>query len=167
MRITFPLLCAGLVAAAHAEGPVDCSAIPSDDERLECYDVAAARDAPAAAAAAAVKAAPAAAVQATPAAAPVPEQTFGKSAEDITAIIAEAAGVEDVDEISGSVISVTRDARGRFVLLLDSQQRWRQIGAERFKIKAGDEIVIRRAALSSFALQRRSGGRKVKVRRID
>lgn len=163
MRITFPLLCAGLVAAAHAEGPVDCSAIPSDDERLECYDVAAARDAPAAA----VKAAPAAAVQATPAAAPVPEQTFGKSAEDITAIIAEAAGVEDVDEISGSVISVTRDARGRFVLLLDSQQRWRQIGAERFKIKAGDEIVIRRAALSSFALQRRSGGRKVKVRRID
>ena len=165
MRITFPLLCAGLVAVANAEGPVDCSAIPSDDERLECYDVAAARDAPAAA----VKAAPAAAVQATPAAAPtpVPEQTFGKSAEDITAIIAEAAGVEDVDEISGSVISVTRDARGRFVLLLDSQQRWRQIGAERFKIKAGDEIVIRRAALSSFALQRRSGGRKVKVRRID
>lgn len=163
MRITFPLLCAGLVAVANAEGPVDCSAIPSDDERLECYDVAAARDAPAAA----VKAAPAAAVQATPAAAPVPEQTFGKSAEDITAIIAEAAGVEDVDEISGRVISVTRDARGRFVLLLDSQQRWRQIGAERFKIKAGDEIVIRRAALSSFALQRRSGGRKVKVRRID
>ncbi len=160
MRCILWSLCIGLTFSSQAEGLLDCLGIESDDARLRCYDeVAARQDTPAPATE------PPAVTMPAPAASQ--DQTFGRSAEDMSAIIAKVAGVDEVDEISATVIRVTRDPHGRFAVLLDSQQRWRQIGAERFKIKAGDEIVIRRAALSSYSLQRRSGGRKTKVRRLD
>jgi len=178
MRIIIWLMCAGLAANAQAGGI--CPDIASDDARLRCYDEAARRsaakepgppssevdqDVPVPAADPVPAPDPAPTTSAATAA--TPEQLFGKSSEDTNAAIADAAGVEEIDKIDASVVSVRRDPYGRFVVLLDNQQRWRQVGSERFQIKAGDEIEIHRAVLGSFWVQRRAGGRKTKVRRLD
>ena len=172
MRITLSLLGVGLAASvlapshfASAGEFLGCLGVESERLRLECYDGSAGRltaelDA---------SVAPAAsdAPKGTEAAETEPENLFGKSAEDTSAIIAEAAGAEEFNEVVARVTRVVRDSRGRFLLVLDNQQRWRQVSSERFNIKAGDEIIIREAALGSLALQQRSGGRKTKVRRQD
>lgn len=92
---------------------------------------------------------------------------FGRTGEESTEIIADAMGFEMVDEINARVAEARLDQYKRFVIVLDNQQRWRQTGGNRFRIDAGDEVVIARAALGSFTLRKRSGGPKVKVRRID
>lgn len=155
----------GVQASSHlaSDGEfLGCRDVESERLRLECYDGIADR----------LMAEPETSVAPLAVGAPItpetaetePENLFGKSAEDTSAIIAEA---EDVDEAVARVIRVVKDGRGRFLIVLDNQQRWRQIGSDRFKIKVGDEVVIRAAALGSFSLQQRSGGRKTKVRRQD
>jgi len=180
MRIVIWFICVGLASNAQAEEI--CSDIDSDDARLRCYDEVAERSAakelgPQSSAVDQDTPAPAAdpssvahrdiAAAASTAPAATPKELFGRSAEDTSAIIADAAGVEEINKLEARAVSVTRDPYGRFVVLLDNQQRWRQVGSERFQIKAGDEIEIRRAALGSFWLQRRAGGRKTKVRRLE
>lgn len=150
-------LAASVQASSHFESAgefLGCRDVESERLRLECYDGIADR----LMAEPETSVAPVAvdAPKTPETAAAEPENLFGKSAES-----------EDVDEVVARVIRVVKDGRGRFVLVLDNQQRWRQIGSDRFKIKVGDEVVIRPAALGSFALQQRSGGRKTKVRRED
>ena len=172
MRVVLSLLGVGLAASvaassqlAPAEEFLGCREVESERLRLECYDGIADRlmaELEASVAPAALDA------PKTPDAAETePENLFGMSAEGKSAIIAEASGVVEVDEVVARVTRVVKDGRGRLVLVLDNQQRWRQVSSERFKIKVGDEVVIREAALGSFALQQRSGGRKTKVRRQD
>ena len=172
MCVTFILLAIGLAANAQASGQLasaeeflGCREVETERLRLECYNGIA--DRLVAELEAAVAPVALDAPKTPEAAATESENLFGKSAEGTSAIIAEAAGVEEVDEIVARVTRVVKDGRGRLVLVLDNQQRWRQVSSERFKIKVGDEVVIRDAALGSFVLQQRSGGRKTKVRRQD
>lgn len=164
MKIRLFLLAAGLAPLAQADEIGDCSTLQADEARLKCYDEAMQRVEPAE---------PVPEVEALPVAEPaedtnsVPEQVFGKSADETSAIIAEATGVEDIAEISGRVVAVTEDPYGRITVKLDNGQKWRQVRADRFDVDVGDEVVVRKAALSSFALQRKSGGRQTKVRRVD
>ena len=164
MKIRLFLLAAGLTSLAQADEFSVCATIDSDDARLKCYDEATKRVEPAE---------PVPEVEALPAAEPaedtdsVPEQVFGKSADETSAIIAEATGVEDIAEISGRVVAATEDSYGRITVKLDNSQKWKQVRADRFDVDVGDEVVVRKAALSSFALQRKSGGRQTKVRRVD
>ncbi len=188
MRVTLLSLCLCFAAFLQAQVVVDCSEIESDEARLACYDerfgrsdagdqvppsaveatadVAAAPE-PAATAEPAAESAPA--VAPAPEAAPKAsgEQLFGKSSDETSAAIAEAAGVEDVSSITASATSVASDPYGKITISLDNGQRWRQVRAERFDVSVGDEVVIRRAVFGSFTLQRKSGGRKTKVRRLD
>lgn len=167
MRVTLLLLGVGLAASAPASSqlaPVEeflgCREVESERLRLECYDGIADR----LMAEASVTPAALEASKNPEAAETESENLFGKSAEGTSAII---AGVEEVDEVVARVTRVVKDGRGRLVLVLDNQQRWRQVSSERFRIKVGDEVVIRDAAMGSFVLQQRSGGRKIKVRRQD
>ena len=149
MCVTFILLAIGLAANAQASGQLasaeeflGCREVETERLRLECYDGIADR----------------LVAELEASVAPVALDAPKTPA---------AAGVEEFDEVVARVIRVVKDGRGRFVLVLDNQQRWRQVSSERFKIKVGDEVVIREAALGSFVLQQRSGGRKTKVRRQD
>ena len=173
MRITILILSIGLVSSAPADGFLDCKDIESDDARVKCYDEVAERvnvKNPEPLSSEADQEMPTPLTNpskssTTPAA--TPEQKFGESVHEMTAIIGELSGEEEVNEIIAIVTSARQDGYGRFVMSLDNQQRWRQIRKERFEVKVGDEIIIRKAALGSFSMQRRSGGRKTKVRRMN
>jgi hypothetical protein len=164
MKVRLLLLAAGLAALAQADEISDCSTLQADEARLKCYDETTQRVVPAE---------PVPEVEALPAAEPaedtdsVPEQVFGKSADETSEIIAAATGVEDISEISGRVVAATEDPYGRITVKLDNSQKWKQVRADRFDVDVGDEVVVRKAMLNSFALQLKSGGRKTKVRRVD
>jgi len=149
VKVRLLILAAGLSPLAQADGISDCSALEADEARLKCYDEAMQRKAPAEDSKS------------------VPEQVFGKSADETSAIIAESAGVEDIDEIGGPVVAVSEDPYGRITVKLDNDQEWKQVRSERYDVDVGDEVVIRKALLNSYSLQHKSGGRKTKVRRID
>ena len=149
MKVRLLFLAAGLASVAQADELSDCSTLQADEARLKCYDESMQKKAPAEDAES------------------VPERVFGKSADETSAIIAEASGVEDVAEISGLVVAAAEDPYGRITVELDNGQRWQQTRTDRFDVDVGEEVVVHKAALSSYTLQRKSGGRQTKVRRVD
>lgn len=174
MRKSVLLWCLCLVPYAQAGESVDCSGIESDVERLECYDAAARRSSvsqPDSRPAGEEPPAPGQAVapeaDTEPAPAATPEELFGKSEDDKNAAIAAAAGVEEVKNVTAAVTRVVEDPYGKKTIDLDNGQRWRQVRTEPFKVKVGDEVVVRSAIMRSFSMQLKSGGRKTKVRRVD
>lgn len=165
MKTRYFLPLAAMAAMAQADELSECATLESDEARLNCYDEAAQR-----AAAPAEEAAPAAAEPApatTPASVPQPKELFGKSAEETSEIIAEAAGVENVDEISGKVVAVARDPYRRHTVTLDNGQKWTQTRTDRFDVDVGDDVTVRKATLGSFTMKNETDGGQTKVRRVD
>lgn len=164
MKVRVFVLAAALAGFAQADEIRDCSALEADEARLKCYDEAMRQEAPAE---------PVTEVEALPAAESaeeaesVAERMFGKSADETSAIMAEAIGVEDITEISGRVVATTEDPYGRVTVKLDNNQRWKQVRVDRFDIDVGDEVVVRKAVMNSFTMQAAGGGRKTKVRRVE
>lgn len=120
-------------------------------ERLACYDLVAGHKS---------------------ASAPQPEtkdatDLFGMADERVRQLAATSLGVEAIDSLTATIVSLRTLADGRWLLDLDNGQQWRQVETARLALKPGDRIRIREAALGSFLLQREAGGRGIRVRRVD
>ncbi len=160
----------------NARNPAEvCRAVADNAERLACYDriygspapqtAALARD-PAAAEAAgvaspvtvsppAIAAAAAMPLLAPVAAAPGADTVaqFGRSAAQRRASAGQPTLPPKLENITGTVTELHRDANGEFVVTLDNSQVWRQIELDsRAWPEKGDTVTIRRAALGSFLL---------------
>jgi hypothetical protein len=134
-----PLLIAAFVpvsALAQEAGSHSCALIGSSTERLACYDKA-------------FPPSPVAVAEAS-------RQAFGLMGnQGDSAPIRIEATVSIVREIN-------RDGR---IITLDNGQVWRETQANAsLMLKAGDKVLIREAALSSFLLVK--GRQSVRVRRI-
>lgn len=145
---------AAMAPLAQADELGECATLESDEARLQCYDEAAQRAA-------------APAEEAAPASVPQPKELFGKTAEETSEIIAEAAGAENVNEISGKVVAVASDPYRRYTVTLDNGQKWTQSRTDRFDVDVGDDVTVRKATLGSFTMENKSGGGQTKVRRVD
>jgi hypothetical protein len=149
----------GLAAEESPDAMQDCRAETDNARRLSCYDrVIDARSehaAPKAAAPAAVVR-PAAPVAATPVAAtPVtPQEKFGYSdVRDREEREAEAKDPERLEELIAVVSEVTKRPNGTHVITLDNGQVWVERNLDPFfRVKAGETVRIRPAALGSFLL---------------
>lgn len=62
----------------------------------------------------------------------------------------EADPAEAVDEIEALVAGIGRDPQDRLLLTLDNGQRWVQTETGQRRVRTGETIRIRRAALGSF-----------------
>lgn len=73
---------------------------------------------------------------------------------------------EEINEIAATVKAARIDANGRHILQLDNDSRWRQIEAVDMRApRAGDSIVIKRAALGSY-MAKINNQRAFRVQRI-
>jgi hypothetical protein len=133
-----------------------CMSEQDDARRLSCFDRESARLAHGSAAAtsqpqAAMPTAPAAVTPAattavTLAAAPAAEEGFGYRGSTA----AEPTGPE---QMTAKLTEVSTLPRGELVLTLDNGQVWIQKSADRpMRLKAGDEVTIKRASLGSYLL---------------
>lgn len=117
-----------------------CAAMRNDVERLVCYDKAVAH------------------IE-SGSAAPSPENMFGAS----TALAPERKverenKATELQQITGTVVSLSRSSGGMLTLTLDNEQVWRQTDADVSPtIEIGDSVTISRASLGTFRLVDKRG----------
>ena len=70
-------------------------------------------------------------------------------------------------EIDAIVAEVTKSAHKKYTITLDNQQIWRQLDSQTMRLTAGDEITIRAASLDSYLLRKRTGGKSIRVKRLE
>jgi len=98
-------------------------------------------------------------------AAPSPEELFGRDATQSEQMVRQSAGIGRVEQITAQVTEVRAGTYGKLVVTLDNGQVWRQLDSPAPRMKAGDKVRIRRAALNSYVLVRAEGGRAIRVHR--
>jgi hypothetical protein len=138
--LVFVVACAGSSLAAETlpEGIRACAQHQDRDQRLACFDAEVARlSSPAAVA-----------------------QNFG-----VTRAMEQSKQSTQPNEITARVTDVATRPHGELVLTLDNGQVWQQIEAVAgWSVKAGDQVIIRSGAFSSYRLLAPSG-RATKVTR--
>ena len=163
LRLQAWLACAILATPplAGAQGH-DCAKVADDAARLACYDAAFGRAAAAETAAGAAVVAPAIGVPASP------EAEFGLTGAAILARDPEKAAAEErkPTALEATVTGLDQKPGGQLVLTLDNGQTWIQSEAGlNSRVRVGDRVKIRKAALGSFVLVTPAGV-GMKVRRI-
>jgi hypothetical protein len=156
------LLAAAAIAIIVA-GPAGAQGLPADllacrdiagaDERLACYDRAVDRRAD----------------DAGTETAPMtsPEELFGRDPADIQRRMDQAAGREELQQITGEVVELIEITPDRIAVKLDNGQIWRQTVPSRFLLREGQEVEIRRASLGSYLMSRAGSSRSIRVERAD
>lgn len=159
------LVAASLLAPAPIlaqQGIDQCRDIESSEERLQCYDNALAGG----------KSSQEPSPEASPPAAAAPvagelsqETLFGKNAVEVQEAVNEAAGVETIDRLESTVSAIRYQPGGKVIVKLDNGQVWRQTTAGDLHLDEGDTVIIRKAALGSFLMQKSGKKKSVRVTR--
>jgi hypothetical protein len=98
--------------------------------------------------------------------APSAESSFGLVAQTPAQTDTDTRGRSQIEVLEARVAAISAGADGSAIIVLDNDQHWRQIsGSATLLLKAGDPVVIRRAALGSFQLST-PNGRSAKVKRV-
>lgn len=145
------------VAPPGDGNPAACRAIAEDQARLRCYDQAV--DA---------GTAPQGGGVAPPPEGPVDgESLFGKPAGESAALARQQLGLEDRASLETTVTRTSRNAAGKLIIALANGQVWAQVDTATLALEPGAPVAIRKAALGSYLLQKQSGGRSLRVRRVE
>jgi len=96
-----------------------------------------------------------------------PEDLFGKDESATRSLIKKMFGIGDIAQIQATVTEVKRTPYGKLVMALDNGQIWTQLDSSRLTVKTGDGILIRSAKLGSFLLEKQTGSRNIRVKRVD
>ena len=140
------LLLTGNCVAVQAQDLASCRTLPDDQQRLACYDALAGR--------------------APQDAGTAPEELFGLEATASAERLQRERGDEPVEALQQSVATVSADGYGKLRIGLANGQVWAQIDSDRLRLKPGDAVRIRRAAMGSYLLSLQTGGRAIRVRRV-
>ena len=165
-----------------------CRDISAADERLACYDRAVRRHAGERSPQASGPRPPAAETPPASARAPTPDagrrgadpgggaetaplpspaELFGRDPADIQRRMDQAAGREELQQITGEVVELIEIAPDRIAVKLDNGQIWRQTDPARFFLREGHAVEIRRATLGSYMMSRTGSSRSIRVERAD
>lgn len=96
-----------------------------------------------------------------------PEELFGKEDKESRDIIQKVFGVASIEEIESTVTEIKRSPYGKLVLVLENGQIWTQLDSAYLSVVAGDGVRIEAALSGSFLLEKQTGSRSIRVRRID
>ena len=171
------------VTPAAAQLPAEimgCVTIPSDVDRLACFDASVARLSPQARAAAEARAVESARINAANAAGAA---AAVKAKSDADAVAkAEAFGGEavaargkdrfapvggELQEIETGITEVLTNQSGLGVFLLENGQMWRQVDTSAMpRVKDGDRVTVTRAPLGGYRLNFVRQKRWVLVKRV-
>ena len=186
---------AGGVQGAKAADPdldaiAACASIPASSERLACFDkaIAAIEDAADALAAGdAPTSSELASAQARAGDDAGSDDTGGDGAVDdrTAAASAVATGLPESDfgkervpvkrpesdpELRAVAVSISRNRRGKYIVVLENGQIWRQISSDTndlpMRATDGSEVIIKKRALGSYALRIPSAKRSILVSRL-
>lgn len=131
-----------------------CRQLPSDSQRLQCYDqlpmpMVAAPSAPS-----------------TPVPAPV---VAAVPANQDPAKFGQKISVDEQGpaQLELTISALTLDAYNKYKLIMSNGQVWKQTEAGAMQLKAGDVCIISKGALGSFYLQKKGSAKKIRVKRQE
>ncbi|ARD23983.1 hypothetical protein [Shewanella japonica] len=85
------------------------------------------------------------------------EQEFG---------LKQVADDEEDVRLYAEVSSIKKDPYGSLIVTLANEQTWKQVGTERYKLKSGQTIFIKKGALGSFLLGSDGRNSTMRVKRL-
>ncbi len=95
------------------------------------------------------------------------EQLFGMNPEEVQQRVEKATGTERLDRIEARITEVWIIAPEKVAIRLDNGQIWRQKVSSRLRLREGDDVVIKRASMGSYALTRVGSSVMMRVSRAD
>jgi len=98
---------------------------------------------------------------------PDAQSLFGTNDAEAKRIVETSLAIEQIDNIVATVADVQESSTRKVVITLGNGQTWRQLDNHRLPLKAGQTVIIRKASLGSFLLEKESGSRAIRVKRID
>lgn len=75
--------------------------------------------------------------------------------------------MEPSDRIEAIATSVRESANRKITVTLDNGQTWRQLDSRHMPLKSGEAVIIRKASLSSYLMEKKSGSRSIRVKRAN
>ena len=136
-------------ALAANEALTQCRQIEEVEERVACYDEIVD------------------ALSAKPAAVPDAQSLFGTDDAEAKRIVEETLEIEQIEQIEATVADVRMSATRKMTVALDNGQVWRQLDSKPLSLESGDGVIIRKASLGSFLLEKKSGSRSIRVKRAN
>ena len=82
-------------------------------------------------------------------------------------IVDSSLAIEQIDQIEATVADVSVSSGSKIVVLLDNGQTWRQLDNKPLHLDSGESVVVRKASLGSYLLEKKSGSRPIRVRRLN
>lgn len=150
-RSLLPLvfLCAQSALAAD-NALTECRKIEDVEDRVACYDEFVDARYPA-----------------VSGAVPDAKSLFGTDDAKARQIVETSLAIEQIDRIAATVADVRDSADRKLLVALDNGQTWRQLDNKSLRLRSGDAVVVRKASLGSYLLEKASGSRSIRVKRVD
>ena len=98
---------------------------------------------------------------------PDAQSLFGASDAEANRIIEESLDIEQIDQIVAVVTDAQQSATKKLTVTLDNGQIWRQLDNQSLRLKSGETVIIRKASLGSFFMEKESGSRRIRVKRAN
>ena len=150
MKKLFPtlLILFALPAVAADDALLECRQIEDIAERVACYDnIVDSRS--------------------EPADIPDAQSLFGKNDADAKRIVETTLDIEQIDHVEAVITNIQKSASRKLVVTLDNGQTWRQLDSRPIHFKSGEAVIVREASLNSFLMEKKSGSRSIRVKRVN
>ena len=161
-------------ALAAEEALTQCRQIEAIEERVACYDKIVDSQYPMDSGDSVETSTPPELVAAEtvpdePATETVPDaqSLFGTSDAEAKRIVETTLAIEQIDQIEAVVTGVRRSVSKKLTVALDNGQIWRQLDNQPLHLKSGEAVIIRKASLGSFLMEKKSGSRSIRVKRAN
>lgn len=98
---------------------------------------------------------------------PNAQSLFGRDDAEAKRIVETSLAIEQIDHVEAVVTEVRKSATRKLVVSLDNGQVWRQLDNQTMRLKSGETVIVRKASLNSFLMQKQAGGRSIRVKRAN
>lgn len=100
-----------------------------------------------------------------PEAVPDVRSLFGTNDAEARRIVEASLEIEQVSQLVAIATDVRESATRKLTVTLDNGQIWRQLDNQTMQLEVGEAVVIRKASLGSFLMEKQSGSRSIRVKR--
>ena len=95
------------------------------------------------------------------------QSLFGKDDAEAKRIVETSVAINQISQIEATVTDVQKSAHKKLTVTLENGQTWRQLDNDRMFLKSGETVVVREASLGSFLMEKTSGSRSIRVKRVN
>jgi hypothetical protein len=98
---------------------------------------------------------------------PDAQSLFGTADAEAKRLVETSMDIEQISEIEAIVMDVREAANKKLIVTLENGQIWRQLDYQALRLKSGETVIIRKATLGSYLMEKLSGSRSIRVKRAN